>query len=270
MLLNVKDISKRFGGLQVLDGVSLGVEERSITGLIGPNGSGKTTLFHIISGFYSRDTGEIYFKGERIDGLGPHEIARKGLCRTFQITQIPANMTVLENMLLAPQRQLGEGVINALLRPRQIARQERVHLEKALALLELVELIEVRNEYAGNLSGGQKKLLALGRILMTDPDLVLLDEPMAGVNPTLVNKLLAAINNLRWQAGKTFFLVEHNMKVISSICDMVYVLDFGKQIAAGTPQEIQQSDVVLEAYLSGSTRNKKPVAGEGGTTEPKG
>jgi len=248
-MLTVKDVHKSFGGLKALNGVSLEVERGSITGLIGPNGSGKTTLFNVISGFYPKDKGEIYFKGRRIDGLPPHKIAKMGLCRTFQISQIPQRMTVLENMLLAPQGQLGEGVLSALFRYRRVAQQERAYLEKALSLLELVGLFDWRNEYSGNLSGGQKKLLSLARVLMADPDLILLDEPTAGVNPTLIRSLLEVIERLRDEEGKTFLVIEHNMRVISSICNKVYVLNFGEVIAEGTPEEIQRSERVLQAYL---------------------
>jgi ABC-type branched-subunit amino acid transport system ATPase component len=243
-------VCKKFGGLKALDKVSLDVEENSITGLIGPNGSGKTTLFNIISGFYTRDSGEIYFRGERIDGLCPHEIAVRGLCRTFQISKAPNRMTVLENMLLTPKEQTGEGIMSILFRYGQIAREERTNLRRALSLLELVNLRGLSNEYAGNLSGGQKKLLTLGRILMAGPDLILLDEPTAGVNLTLVKDLLETMKKLRDREGKTLFLVEHNMKVISGICDKVYVLDFGKKIAEGKPEEVQRDERVLEAYLS--------------------
>lgn len=249
MILSVKNVCKKFGGLKALDGVSLEVEENSITGLIGPNGSGKTTLFNLISGFYTRDSGEIYFRGERIDGLYPYEIAVRGLCRTFQISKAPNRMTVLENMLLTPKEQTGEGVMNILFRYGQIVREERANLKRALSLLELVKLKELSNEYAGSLSGGQKKLLTLGRILMAGPDLILLDEPTAGVNLTLVKDLLETMKKLRDKEGKTLFLVEHNMKVISSICDKVYVLDFGRKIAEGKPEEIQRDERVLEAYL---------------------
>ena len=249
MILSVKNVCKKFGGLKALDRVSLEVEENSITGLIGPNGSGKTTLFNLISGFYTRDSGEIYFREERIDGLCPYEIAVRGLCRTFQISKAPNRMTVLENMLLTPKEQTGEGLMNILFRYGQIVREERANLKRALSLLELVKLKELSNEYTGNLSGGQKKLLTLGRILMAGPDLILLDEPTAGVNLTLVKDLLETMKNLRDKEGKTLFLVEHNMKVISSICDKVYVLDFGRKIAEGKPEEIQRDERVLEAYL---------------------
>jgi branched-chain amino acid transport system ATP-binding protein/neutral amino acid transport system ATP-binding protein len=252
-MLTVIDVHKSFGGIKALDGVSIEVDGGSITGLVGPNGSGKTTLFNVISGFYPKDAGEIYLKGERIDGLPPNEVARKGLSRTFQISQAPDKMTVLENMLLAPKGQMGEGIWNAFFGKKQVQQQERHNLDKALHLLDSVNLVNLSDEYAGNLSGGQKKLLALARILMADPEIILLDEPTAGVNPTLINSLMRTIENLRKQ-GKTFLFVEHNMRVISDICDRVFVLDFGKKIAEGTPQQIQQNEAVLEAYLSGSSK----------------
>lgn len=252
-MLKVIDIHKSFGGLKALDGISLEVERGSITGLIGPNGSGKTTLFNVISGFYPKDAGEIYLKGKRIDELPPDEVARKGLGRTFQISQAPERMTVLENMLLAPKGQTGEGLLNIFFGKNRILQQETENLEKAHHILSVVELIDLGNEYAGNLSGGQKKLLALGRILMADPEIILLDEPTAGVNPTLNKSLMRLVEELR-KGGKTFFLVDHNMKVISEICDRVYVLDFGRKIAEGTPREIQENEEVLEAYLSGSSK----------------
>ena len=252
-MLKVVDVHKSFGGIMALDGVSLDVERGSITGLIGPNGSGKSTLFNIISGFHPKDAGEIYLKGQRIDDLPPDAVARKGVGRTFQISQAPAKMTVLENMLLAPKGQMGEGLWNALFGRRRVLHQEKHNVENALDLLRSVELIDLRNEYTGNLSGGQKKLLSLGRILMAEPEIILLDEPTAGVNPTLTKSLMRLIDDLR-KGGKTFFFVEHNMKVISDICDKVYVLDFGKKIAEGTPREIQENEEVLEAYLSGSSK----------------
>lgn len=252
-MLKVIDVHKSFGGIKALDAVSLEVERGSITGLVGPNGSGKTTLFNVISGFYPKDAGEIYLKGERIDELPPNEVVRKGLCRTFQISQAPGKMTVLENMLLAPKDQMGEGLWNTFFRKKRVLQQEMQNLEKAFHILSLVELFDLKNEYAGNLSGGQRKLLGLGRILMADPEIILLDEPTAGVNPTLNKSLMRLIEDLRKQ-GKTFFFVEHNMKVISHICDKVYVLDFGRMIAEGTPREIQENEEVLEAYLSGSSK----------------
>jgi ABC-type branched-subunit amino acid transport system ATPase component len=253
-LLKVIDVHKSFGGIKALDGVYLEAEEGCISGLIGPNGSGKSTLFNVITGFYPKDAGQIFLKGKRIDGLRPDEVARRGLGRTFQVSQAPEKMTVLENMLLAAKNQMGECLWNTFFRKGKISQEEKQNLEKAHHLLGLTALADVKNEYAGNLSGGQKKLLSLGRILMADPEIILLDEPTAGVNPTLTNKLMNVIRRLRDQ-GKTFFIVDHNMRVISDICDKVYVLDFGRKIAEGTPREIQENEEVLEAYLSGGSKH---------------
>ena len=248
-MLVVKDVHKSFGGIKALGGVSLEVKKGSIVGLIGPNGSGKTTLFNIISGFCSMDQGKIYFKGEKTDGLAPHELAMKGLCRTFQVSKAAKRMTVLENMLLASDEQIGESVLGGLFRWRDILKQEKNDLKKALSLLELVDLKNLPNEYAGNLSGGQQKLLSFARILMRDPDLVLLDEPTAGVNPTLIRKIIKFIIEVRLKHKKTFFLIEHNMKVVGNVCDKVYVLGAGEKIGEGTPEQIRRNENVLRVYL---------------------
>ncbi|MBE9540987.1 MAG: ABC transporter ATP-binding protein [Proteobacteria bacterium] len=253
-MLRLENVHKSFGGIVALHGVSFHVEPHSITGLIGPNGSGKSTSFNVISGFYGKDRGEIYFQGKKIEDIEPYKIAMMGIGRTFQISEAPEKMTVLENLLLAPKNQIGERVFDVFLHPKKIKKEDRKHLKNAFEILELIQLHDLRNEYAGNLSGGQKKLLSLGRILMSGPMLILLDEPTAGVNPTLIKDLMVAIKNLRDEKGKTILLVEHNMKVISEICDRVIVLDFGKKIAEGTPEEIQKNEKVLEAYLSGSSK----------------
>jgi len=251
-MLTIRNLQKNFGGLRALDRVSLEVEGDSIVGLIGPNGSGKTTLFNVVSGFYEKDGGEIYFKGERIDGLAPDEIAKKGLCRTFQVCKAPEKLTVLENMMLAAKSQAGENPLSALFRRPRVSMLEKANLDRAMDLLEVLQLVDLRNEYAGDLSGGQKKLLSLGRAFMLDPDLILLDEPTAGVNLTLATQLLKVIRELQKKEGKTFFIIEHSMKVISDICDKVFVLNFGKKMAEGTPEEIQQDEQVLKAYLRGA------------------
>lgn len=249
-MLEVVDLEKNFGGIKAVDGCSLKVEQGSITGLIGPNGAGKTTLFNLITGFYTPDGGEIWFSGERIGGLAPHKIARRALTRTFQIPRELKEMTVLENLMVVPENQVGERIWNSFFRPGVVRRQERELRDEALEVLEFVELIDLANEYAKNLSSGQKKLLELARTLMAEPKMILLDEPGAGVNPTLMKKLTRNIENLR-QRGKTFFLIEHDMDLIMNLCDTVIVMNKGRQLAEGTPDEIKKNESVLEAYLGG-------------------
>jgi len=256
MLLSIHKLRKSFGGLRALDGVSLNVEEDTVTGLIGPNGSGKTTLFNVVSGFLPKDGGEVYFKGKRIDGLSPDEIARRGLIRTFQIDQSAVEMTVLENLLVSSPSQAGEKLWRVIRSFGKVLREEKDNLNKAASILDLLGLKHLANEYAGNLSGGQRKLLSLGRMLMAEPVLYLLDEPTAGVNPTLIKDLLAFLRReVISKKGTTIFIIEHNMKVISSICDEVIVLDSGLRIAQGTPPEIQNNEKVLACYLA---RRRKP------------
>lgn len=255
-MLKLVKVYKNFGGIVALHGVSFEVEPLSITGLIGPNGSGKTTSFNVISGHCAKDGGEIYFKGQKLEHRRPNEVARLGIGRTFQISEAPEKMTVMENLLLAPKNQHGERIFDVFLRPFRVKQQEAELIDRCREILSLVQLYDLRNEYAGNLSGGQKKLLSLGRILLSDPTLILLDEPTAGVNPTLVKDLITAIKNLRDEKGKTILLIEHNMRVISEICDRVIVLDFGRKIAEGEPEEIQRNEKVLEAYLSGSSKKR--------------
>jgi len=249
-MLEVVDLEKNFGGIKAVDGCSLKVEQGSITGLIGPNGAGKTTLFNLITGFYAPDAGEIWFNGEIISGLSPHKIARRALTRTFQIPRELKEMTVLENLMVVPENQVGERIWNSFFRPGVVRRQERELRDEALEVLEFVELIDLANEYAKNLSSGQKKLLELARTLMAEPKMILLDEPGAGVNPTLMKKLTRNIENLR-QRGKTFFLIEHDMDLIMNLCDTVIVMNKGRQLAEGTPDEIKKNESVLEAYLGG-------------------
>ncbi|RTZ92297.1 MAG: ABC transporter ATP-binding protein [Deltaproteobacteria bacterium] len=253
-MLEVKNVEKRFGGLKAVSGCTLSVQEGTITGLIGPNGAGKTTLFNIITGFIKPDNGEITFLGERIDGLAPHQIYARKIYRTFQITREFAQMTVLENLMIMPYRQIGERVWNTWFRPKAVMKQEKEIEKKALEVLEFVELIKLKNEYAGSLSGGQKKLLEVARSLMADPKLVLLDEPGAGINKTLMKKLVAKIEMLREEKNITFLLIEHDMDLVMNLCNPVIVMSEGKKLAEGLPEDIKRNPQVLEAYLGGQYR----------------
>jgi branched-chain amino acid transport system ATP-binding protein len=253
-MLEVQELVKSFGGLTAVDGCSLKVAEGSITGLIGPNGAGKTTLFNLITGHYKPDKGKIMFQGQPIEGLEPHQIFRKKLYRTFQITREFAQMTVLENLMIMPEHQIGEKIWNTWFRPSAVRRQELETKEKALEVLEFVELINLKDEYAGSLSGGQKKLLEIARSMMADPKIVLLDEPGAGVNPTLMKKLIDNIKILRDEKGITFLLIEHDMDLVMNLCNPVIVMSEGKKLAEGTADEIKSNEEVLEAYLGGQYR----------------
>jgi len=253
-ILRVERVSKAFGGLMAVHNLSLEVAPRTITGLIGPNAAGKTTLFNLISGLYKADTGAIYFNGERIDGLPPHKIFHKGICRTFQITRELKLMTVLENLMLMPPGQVGENLLNTWLRPWQVRAQERELREKALEILRFVNLIDLKDEYAGNLSAGQKRLLELARTMMADPQLLLLDEPGAGVNPTLLKRLVEYIQRLAFEHGVTIFLIEHDMDLVMSTCNPVIVMNSGEKLAEGPPDVIRRDPRVLEAYLGGQGR----------------
>jgi len=253
-MLRVERVVKSFGGLTAVRGCSLEVREGSITGLIGPNGAGKTTLFNIITGHYKPEQGRIIFQGEDINGLAPHQIFQKKIYRTFQITREFSQMTVIENLMFVPEGQIGEKIWNTWFRPSAMRKQERAIQEKALEVLEFVELIDLKDEYAGSLSGGQKKLLELGKSLMADPKMVLLDEPGAGVNPSLMRKLIANIRKLCEEKNITFFLIEHDMNLVMNLCNPVIVMSEGKKLAEGTPEEIKRDERVLEAYLGGQYR----------------
>ncbi len=253
-ILEVDSLTKSFDGVRAVDGCSLLVRRQSITGLIGPNGAGKTTLFNLITGFLRPTAGRILFQGERIDGLPPHRIFRRGVVRTFQIPRELKGMTVLENLMLVPPNQAGERVWNPWLFGFRVARQERAIFDKAMQVLEFVELAPLRDEYASNLSGGQKKLLELARTLMCDPTMILLDEPGAGVNRVLMQKLVDNIERLRRELGITFFVIEHDMDLVTRLCESVIVMSEGARLAEGTPEEIKQDERVLEAYLGGQYR----------------
>ncbi len=247
-ILQADNLSKSFGGLKAVNQARLAVKTNTITGLIGPNGAGKSTLFNLLSNFIVADEGQVLFNGESIQNLPPHQIARKGFVRTFQVARVLSRLTVLENMLLGTQNQIGENLLSVITQPQKIRRQERESKEKALSILESVGLIEKAYDYAGALSGGQRKLLEIARTLMTNPQLILLDEPAAGVNPTLINQICEHI--ITWnKRGISFLIIEHNMDVIMSVCSHVWVLAEGSNLADGTPENIQQNESVLSAYL---------------------
>lgn len=247
-LLQACHISKRFGGVHALDDVSLSVQHGSITGLIGPNGAGKTTLFTVLSSFIQADTGTIYFDEQPIDRLLPHQLTQYGLVRTFQVARVLSRLSVLENVLLAAQNHPGENFWQVWLRPQRVRMEEKRRKEYAMEILDSVGLAHMAQDYAGALSGGQRKLLELARTLMVRPRLVLLDEPAAGVNPTLIQQICRHIQHWNEQ-GITFLIIEHNMDVIMSLCDHVWVLAEGRNLADDKPQTIQSNPKVLDAYL---------------------
>lgn len=249
MLLQVEDAYKSFGGIHAVNDCSVEVEAGTITGLIGPNGAGKTTLFNLVTGFHSLDKGKVYFKDKDITDLPPNEIFHKGLFRTFQIVRGYEKMTVLESLLIMPASQVGENFWNIWTRGGDIARQEREYTEKALDVLSFLEMEDQSEELARNLPGGEKKLLDLGRMMMADPDLVLLDEPGAGVPPSMQQKVNDYVKRLRDENETTFFVVEHDMNVIMNLCDPIIVMVEGTKLTTGTPEEIKSDEEVREAYL---------------------
>jgi neutral amino acid transport system ATP-binding protein len=242
-------VVKRFGGIHAVDGASLGVREGSITALIGPNGAGKTTLFNVITGFYRPDGGSANFDGRRILGDPPYVIARLGMVRTFQITKALAGMPVIDNMMLGAPDQPGERLLNVVVRPAAWRRREKEVREQAMELLDVFNLTKLADAYAGTLSGGQRKLLELARALMTRPRFLLLDEPMAGINPTLGRRLLDHMQRLRKEEGVTFLFIEHDMEVVMNHADRVIVMANGRVIADGPPDEVREDEAVIDAYL---------------------
>jgi ABC-type branched-subunit amino acid transport system ATPase component len=252
-LLEVDSISRRFGGVLAVDRASFDVQPGSITGLIGPNGAGKTTAFNLVSGFLKTQGGRITFDGRRIERRPAHAITTLGLVRTFQIPRVLTRMSVLDNMLLAAPNQPGEFLGAALFAPRRVTRRESEVRASAHEILELVRLKHLAHDYAGTLSGGQRKLLEFGRALMTRPRMVLLDEPMAGVAPALALQLLEHILELRATRGTTFLIIEHDMEAIMAISDHVIVMDEGRVIARGLAEEIQNDQRVIDAYLGHRT-----------------
>jgi neutral amino acid transport system ATP-binding protein len=257
-LLDVDEVVKRFGGIRAVDGATMEVREGAITALIGPNGAGKTTLFNVVTGFYKGDRGEVRFDGESVFGEPPYAIARKGMVRTFQITKALAAMPVIDNMMLAAREQPGERFRNLVLRPGAVRAREREVHEQAMELLEIFNLTELADNYAGTLSGGQRKLLELARALMARPKLLLLDEPMAGTNPTLGRRLLDHMQRLRKEEGVTFLFIEHDMEVVMNHSDRVIVMAEGRVIAEGEPHEVRSDRRVIDAYLGESVVEGAP------------
>jgi neutral amino acid transport system ATP-binding protein len=247
-LLQANNLQKCFGGVAAVNNASIEVLAGSITGLIGPNGAGKTTLFNLLSNFITPDSGEVLFDGAPIHRMQPHRITRRGMVRTFQVARVLSRLSVLENMLLATQRQTGENFFQVWLQGDRIRREEAKSTVRAMEILDSIGLAHKAQDYAGSLSGGQRKLLEIGRALMANPKLILLDEPAAGVNPTLINQICDYIQIWN-KEGITFLIIEHNMDVIMSLCDRVWVLAEGTNLAVGTPAEVQRDSRVLEAYL---------------------
>jgi branched-chain amino acid transport system ATP-binding protein len=243
----VDGVTRTFGGLTAVSVDHLEIQRGGITGLIGPNGAGKTTLFNLLTGFDQPDTGTWSFDGKSLGKLSPHQVARLGVVRTFQLTKALSRLTVLQNMLLGAQGQRGESFLRALV-PRTWRAQENANTEKAMDLLQRFKLDAKKDDFAGTLSGGQRKLLEMARALMSDPQVVMLDEPMAGVNPALTQSLLGHVKDLREQ-GMTVIFVEHDMDVVRDISDWVVVMAAGRIIAEGPPESISQNQAVVDAYL---------------------
>lgn len=250
-ILETIDVKKHFEGLKAVDGMSLRVERGSLTGIIGPNGAGKSTYFSLLAGEHPVTSGRVLLHGEDVTRLPAHRRARRGLARTFQLTRALPRMTVLENLMVAPDGQLGEQVFAPLTAAPRVAVEEEALEAKARDTLEFFGLTRVADAYAGSLSGGQKKLLELARALMRDPQVVLLDEPMAGVNPTLARKLMDLIDQLRRERGITFLLVEHDLETVFERCDPIVVMANGRMLTMGDAATVRSNPEVIDAYLGG-------------------
>ncbi len=255
--ITVENVSRAFGGVQAVRDCSVTIVRGTITGLIGPNGAGKTTLFNMVAGHLLPDSGRILLDDEDVTGLPPHARFHRGIVRTFQIPHEFRRMSVLENLMMVPAPQAGENLFNAWFRPNTVARQEAGIRAQAKEVLEFLKLTQVMNDAAGNLSGGQKKLLELGRTMMTDARVVLLDEPGAGVNRTLLKTLAEAIRTLNRERGYTFCIVEHDMDLIGALCDPVVVMAEGTVLTQGSMAQVMANREVLEAYLGAAVPTAK-------------
>lgn len=255
-MISIKDVALHFGGLKAVDGTSFDIRKGTITGLIGPNGAGKTTLFNLVAGIFAPSAGQVTLDGEDVTGLKPYQLFEKGLLRTFQIAHEFSSLTVRENLMMVPGNQLGEKLINTWFQRARVAAEEQVIHDKANDVIDFLNLGHLANERAGNLSGGQKKLLELGRTMMVDAKVVLLDEVGAGVNRTLLNDIGDAIIRLNKERGYTFCMIEHDIDFIAKLCDPVIVMAEGKVLMEGTAAEVRSNENVIEAYLGTGLKNK--------------
>jgi len=256
-MIVVENLHKRFGGVHAVNGASLTIRPGSITGLIGPNGAGKTTLFNVIAGLYQPTAGRVFLDGEDITGLKPHELFHKGVLRTFQLAHEFKTLTVRDNLMMVPPNQAGESLLNTWFQPSLVRVNEEEVRAKADEVIEFLEIEHVADEFAGNLSGGQKKLLELGRTMMVDAKIVFLDEVGAGVNRTLLHKIGDAIIKLNQERNYTFCLIEHDMEFVARLCDPVICMAEGAVLAEGTIDEVKNNDQVIEAYLGTGLKHKK-------------
>jgi branched-chain amino acid transport system ATP-binding protein len=260
-MIRVDDLHMHFGGIRAVDGASIEIAKGSITGLIGPNGAGKTTLFNVVAGHYKPTSGHVWLGDEEITGLTPHELFAKGLLRTFQIAHEFSTLSVRENLMMVPGGQPGESLVDVWLRPSKVREVEKDVRRRADEVIEFLEISHLADERAGNLSGGQKKLLELGRTMMVDAKIVFLDEVGAGVNRTLLNTLGDAIIRLNKERGYTFCMIEHDMDFIGRLCDPVIVMAEGKVLTEGTVDEVKANEHVIEAYLGTGLKNRPAKAG---------
>lgn len=262
-MIKVDDLHMHFGGIKAVDGASIEIAQGSITGLIGPNGAGKTTLFNVIAGHYKPTSGKVWLDGQDITGMQPHELFHKGLLRTFQIAHEFSTLTVRENLMMVPPAQPGETLVDVWLRPSKVREREADVRRRADEVIEFLEITHVADELAGNLSGGQKKLLELGRTMMVDAKIVFLDEVGAGVNRTLLNTLGDAIVRLNKERGYTFCMIEHDMDFIGRLCDPVIVMAEGRVLTEGKVEDVKANEQVIEAYLGTGLRKRAPKVAKG-------
>ncbi|MDB4021738.1 ABC transporter ATP-binding protein [Litorivicinus sp.] len=256
-MIVVKNLHKHFGGVQAVNGVNLSIAKGSITGLIGPNGAGKTTLFNVIAGLYQPTSGNVYLENDDITSLAPHKLFNKGVLRTFQLAHEFTTLTVRENLMMVPPNQVGESLLNTWLRPNLVKANEEAVRAKANEVMKFLEIDHLSDEFAGNLSGGQKKLLELGRTMMVDAKIVFLDEVGAGVNRTLLHKIGDAILKLNQERNYTFCLIEHDMEFVTRLCNPVICMAEGAVLTEGTVDEVRNNEQVIEAYLGTGQRHKR-------------